>query len=503
MTDQTEGENAAARFAALLQGCESEQLHLSGAIQSFGAMLRIDTITSRVTHASANLADYVGTPAADLLGRHVSEIGWLSPDDFPRLEVQAGKTLSVVNLLEDASGSVDARLIRGTDAILIEIERNSMRAEPLAIYLHQRPLMNPPGDLDDLEEYHRILLEAFHAVTGFGRVMIYRFQDDWSGEVVAERTGVGMGSYLGLHFPASDIPAIARDLYMINPARMIPDVAAPTVPVLGISAEPPDLTWSDLRSVSPVHLQYLQHMKVGASFSVPIRVAGRLWGLVACHHESSRLLSPDQRSVCVTLTNTYALGLTSYHASRRLQMLDSLERRTSRVLEALADFSDPLDGIETNGQVLIDSLAAQGFAMAVMNDVVIVGNGPDLDGMGIIDAWFMDECPETLFATDRLAELFYDYPQLLAAASGMVAIKASSRRSGWVRFYWFRPAEPQEVAWAGNPNKAEAAVAGALALSPRSSFERWVEMRTDYARAWSNEDTMVASKYRNNLLRWL
>ena len=496
-------DNETTALASLVQGCESEQLHLSCAIQPFGAMLVIDGETHRITHASANLEAFVGLPAAASLGRSIDEIPWLSAHALSRLPAQMGMTLNLADVIKNSQARVDALVIRGQASILIELECNSVPAEPITLHNLQRPLMTAPRDTDEVLAYHQLLLRAFREITGFDRVMLYRFQEDWSGEVIAEATAPNSGSYLGLRFPASDIPAIARNLYMKNPSRMIPDATAEPVPVLGGDHEAPDMTWSDLRSVSPVHLQYLANMGVGASFSVPVRVAGKLWALVACHHSVKRNLSPDQRNACVTLASAYALGMTSHIASRRLQMMDSLERRIDGILGALADHPDPLDGIEANAQGLIEVLSAGGFAMAVGNDVVIAGEGPDVEGLGLLDRWFLNECKDSVFSTDCLAEFFPARTEILAAVSGMVAIKARAARSGWVRFYWFRPGEPQEVAWAGNPNKPVIENAGVIALSPRRSFERWVETKSGYSRPWSNEDRLVAGKFRNNLLRWL
>jgi light-regulated signal transduction histidine kinase (bacteriophytochrome) len=134
--------------------------------------------------------------------------------------------------------------------------------------------------------------------------------------------------------------------------------------------------------------------------------------------------------------------------------------------------------------------------------VVIAGDGLELDQLAMIDDWFMSECKEFLIGTDHLANLVPGKIEDLRTA-GMMAIKARSPRSGWVRFYWFRPAEPQEVVWAGNPNKPMIENAGAVTLSPRRSFERWVEKKSNYSRAWSGEEKLVARKFRNNLLRWL
>jgi len=236
---------------------------------------------------------------------------------------------------------------------------------------------------------------------------------------------------------------------------------------------------------------------------VPIRVAGRLWGLVACHHLSARPLSLDHRAACVSLTNAYSLGLTSHLASRRFQSLDSLDRRIEKILEALSQHEDPLDGIARMGDRLKDTMGAQAFAMATGNDVVIAGDGPDLDGMGIIDDWFLNVSHEMVVITDHLGDIFHGQTLLLAVVSGMVGVKARSLRSGWVRFYWFRPAHPQEVVWAGNPNKPVVENAGVAMLSPRRSFEKWIEVKAGYSRPWSNEEKMTASKFRNTLLQWL
>jgi len=164
---------------------------------------------------------------------------------------------------------VDGLAIRGSGCILVELKRSDRNVEPLSIQQLQTPLLSVPYDDDELALHHELLTQAFHAITGYDRIMIYRFHSDWSGEVIAETTTEELGSYLGLHFPASDIPQVARDLYMLNPSRMIPDAKSPPVPVLSVDSVPPDLTWSDLRSVSPVHLEYLGHMGVGASFSGP------------------------------------------------------------------------------------------------------------------------------------------------------------------------------------------------------------------------------------------
>ncbi len=492
-------------LAALIQGCETEKLHLSGAIQGFGAMLRLSgEAPFQITHASANLADYLGMPPASLLGQNIDAIGCLNAAMLARLGEQPGESLPLPRLIQGEKNQVDALLMRSPDGILVEFEASAVGAAPLPIQELQRPFLRPPFGDEEIAAYHDSLVKAIALITGFDRIMLYRFHEDWSGEVTAEATSNDSGRYLGLRFPASDIPAIARNLYLLNPYRLIPDIHANPVDILGLAAQPPDLTWSNLRSVSPVHLQYLAHMGVSASFSVPIVITGRLWGLVACHHRLPQGLSPDQRQASVTLTRAYSLGLVSHLASRRLQMIDSMDRRVEKLLERIAQHADPLDGIEHAAPALMEIVSARGFAMVINDDVVMTADTPEMDCMSRIDQWFLTR-REPVLAIDSMEGLLAaatDDPSF-QYSGGMLAVKARSPRAGWVRFYWFRPAEPQEVAWAGNPNKPTVEHAGALMLSPRRSFEKWVEIKTHQCRPWSNEENLTASKFRSTLLHWL
>ncbi len=490
-------------MTALIQGCEAEQLHRSGAIQGFGAMLHLTSEPPFcITHASANLADYLGIPPADLLGERIEATGCLNSLILERLGTTPGQSQPLPRLFQSEERQIDVLLMRGQEGILVELETSAVGAAPVALQELQRPFLRPPYSEEEIFTYHDNLVKAIAQITGFDRVMLYRFHEEWSGEVVAEATSDALGSYLGLRFPASDIPAIARNLYLLNPYRLIPDIHAAPVDLIGLSAEPPDLTWSNLRSVSPVHLQYLTHMGVGASFSVPIVIAGRLWGLVACHHLLPCCLSPDQRQASVTLTRAYSLGLTSHLASRRLQMFDSLDRRVDTLLERIAQHADPLDGIEHAAPALMEIVSAGGFALALHDEVVMSGDTPDMACMSFIDFWFLDR-PEAVLANTTLEELFPTPPEEICLPSiGLLAVKAHSPRSGWVRFYWFRPAEPQEVTWAGNPNKPTVEQSGVPMLSPRRSFEKWVEIKTNQCRPWNNEEKMTASKFRSTLLHW-
>ncbi|MDP5135699.1 GAF domain-containing protein [Rheinheimera baltica] len=495
--------NDNAEYARLIQGCESELLHLSGAIQPFGALVRIDPATKTISHASKNLAEFMKMSPADVLGRTVESLEWLPADSLEKLAAAEGSMLALINVAYDGSTRIDANLIRTGDGIVVEFEKALAAIDALAMFAYQHPLMLIPDTPQDLKNYHGKLLTAIQAISGFGRCMIYRFMEDWDGEVIAEVAQPSDGTYLGLRFPASDIPAIARTLYLKNASRMIPDVNAEPVQILGLQSEPPDLTFSDLRSVSPVHLEYLGNMGVAASFSVPIKVGGQLWGLLACHNGKAATLSPEQRAACVAITSAYSVGISSYTSTRRLQMLDSIDYKTDELVQLLSKYSDPLDGVERYSERLMQSLDANGFAFIVGNQVAIAGEGLDMEALGLLDDWFSNQCNQYLFSTHHISEEFADSNLIFAGTAGFTAIKVRSTRLGWLRLYWFRSAEEQEITWAGNPNKPITEMAGAPALSPRRSFERWVEVKHGFCRSWTNENRLVASKLRSALLRWL
>jgi len=487
---------------ALLQQCEQEPLAYSGAIQPHGALLCIDADSQFITHASANLQEFTGLDAKVLLGQVYTTVDWLQRS-LQTLSFPLKKSLFMERVSKTEEGQwFDLRLIHAETVILVEIERSQNRQHYSELQHYQRLLLKPPDSATDLIEYHQILLQAVQVVTGLSRLMIYQFHPDWSGEVIAELAAPGLGSYLGLRYPASDIPAIARQLYLRNPVRYIPDIRAEPVLLLSADGSSADLSLTDLRSVSPIHVQYLSNMGVAASCSFPIVIGGQLWGLLACHHYLPLKLSPAQRRLCANVVTSYKLGLAHYFTSHRLKLLDSLERRAEKILRQIFDHPDPQDNIEKNADTLMAAFDAEGFAAVFNQNVVTVGMALEFSELAVLDQ-YLTEHEEGILVHDHLIELFPNQALPLAVA-GVLAIKADSRRQiGRIHLYWFRVEEKQEIAWAGNPNKPILEDAGALILSPRRSFEKWVEVRSGYCRPWSDAEKLLANRLRNMLLSWL
>lgn len=483
--------------------CEHEMLHLSGAIQSFGAMVCFDAASGAITHCSENFFTFTGRPAGsinDLMGASIFSLGWIQPVQVQQIAPETHSTLAIAKTV--FSDSISGLLIRSTSGIVLELEQHALSSGAIPIHQIVSQFLEVPDSEDDVRASQKFLLRAIEQVASFDRLMLYKFHDDWSGEVVAEVTTSGTQAYLGLHFPASDIPAIARNLYMINPSRSIPDAQASEIGIFSRDGFPPDLTRSELRSVSPQHLQYLANMGVRSSFSVPMMVGNTLWGLVACHHMSVRHLSADQRRACIALVRAHALGVMSFLASRRVQLVDSLSRDIDKVLKQLFSAPDPLNELEKYDNQIMAWFSADGLAIAIDDDVVVAGECPDFEAMGVIDDWLVLDQEKPTACSDHISDILNksaDRSVHSSAVAGVFAVKIFSVQRGWVRLYWFRQEEIREVSWAGQPHKTAAGTTGSL--SPRTSFEKWVEKKSGYSRPWTSEDLLVGAKFRSALAR--
>lgn len=477
-----------------LAGCESEQLHRSGAVLAHGALLVVD-IEGRISHVSANIADWLGGDAQAWLGQPLPT---RLASHLNNLSAQRGSRLVVPDLQYNAAdASLDMVASRGDGGnVLIELIRHQTAREADArVRLPELP---------DSEEGLRIACDALiHRIaelTGFQRVMYYRFIDDGDGEVIAEaRQGDVYGSYLGLRFPASDIPRIARQLYLKNPWRLIPDALAEPVPLLGKAQEPPDLTWSDLRSVSPVHRVYLANMGVRASLSFPVVVGGNLVALIACHHTNMRQLPLAVLEHGAELTRNHALSLASYQSSRRMRMLDSMSHRFDPLHILLQRHGDLDSAWPELGAVLMREFQVDGALLCHGAQCLRVGVCLENAALAVFDPWFSHLQNEFIWSGDSLLRQIPDFP--LSSIAGVLAINASHGRSLDIRIYLCRLEHLQEVAWGGNPQKPVEFHDGELGIAPRRSFERWLEKKFGYSRPWDNESNLLALKLRELLLR--
>jgi len=481
--------------------CERERLHLSGQIQPHGALLRLGA-DLRVTHASANTGALLGFEPEALLGQplpaslgieSVDELAARPPTGFPALRLAA---------CGGPGRRYDLALSPSGDGWLLEFEPAGEPLPPLPFEMREamRHLRIPSGS-EGAQTAFTLLTQVVAQMTGYGRVLLYRFAEDWSGEVVAETLTAPVQSYLGLHFPASDIPAIARDLYLRARQRFILDAEAAQVPVFSAEAvgPPPDQTFGDLRSVSPAHCAYLVHMGVRSSCSVSVQIRGRLWGLIACHHPEPRLLDLAARERLVSISRDFGIGLLAHLAGTHLKFIDGIEREV-RTLLRLADGGDGLGaGLARESTRFLRLVGADSGAALIGDTLTTLGDAPSPQQIDEVVHWLAAHPGKGFAATDRLPALWPAAHDGADRASGVIALRVGARgRHPAMVLMWFRVEWPREVHWAGDPNKPGG---GAGPLTPRQSFEAWVETARGRARPWELPDLLAAKTLRAALYR--
>ncbi len=356
------------------------------------------------------------------------------------------------------------------------------------------------GDAADLAERRQALVERVRELTGFDRVMYYQFVEGGDGTVLAESRGeAATGSYLGLRFPASDIPMIARRLYVENPWRTISDCRAEDVPVLGVDEGPPDLAHTDLRSVSPVHKVYMQNMGLRASLSLPIVIGNELVALVACHGLRPRRLPTALLQRVSHLAGFFNLELRDWQTRERMEMLDGLDRQFDEIRQGLHRAGDLGEAWGEIGARLAELFDADGAVLCTGDRIHRVGSEVDDDSVRALDRWF-GEHPELVLATDQLNRHVDGLG--LSAMAGVAAVELGTPGApDGARIYLHRGEQVYEVAWGGNPDKPVEYHDGRLGIAPRRSFEKWVEQRFGHSRPWPTEARLKLLRLRDLLKR--
>jgi light-regulated signal transduction histidine kinase (bacteriophytochrome)/CheY-like chemotaxis protein len=352
-----------------------------------------------------------------------------------------------------------------------------------------------------LDDLLLITPRLMRAVLGYDRVMVYRFADDGAGRVVAEEKRTDLESFFGQHFPASDIPSQARVLYLRNTIRVINDAndhGAPVVPVLDTKGAPLDLSYAHLRSVSPIHLEYLRNMGVAASMSVSVIVNGELWGLIACHHYAPKALTLAQRVATEMFGEVFSLRIEAFQraealaaATRARAALDWIVSATSAETDVVRFLRDRLDTLQT-------LIPCDGVGLFIEGEWNGHGVTPPPSRIAAIAEMLRPRSTGPIWATDSLSRELPEAREYLADASGMLAIPLSQLPRDYL--FFFRREQIETLNWGGDPNKTYASGPNGERLSPRKSFEMWKEIVHGHSANWTPADRQTAEAARIQLL---
>lgn len=490
-----------------LSSCENEPIRTPGSIQPHGFMLTLSPALE-VLQASANLQAWTGQQAAGAVGRALRDV--LGDAAGTRLEHELGaaelgaRPLYLGTVTVGNGKHFDVLGHRWDQLVIVEFEAVD-RPQP-ADFRHLYTLIS--DFLQKVNEHAAIPalseLAARHvrSVTGLGRVMVYQFDPDGHGRVVAESLAPGYDSYLGQSFPASDIPAQARELYRLSPIRLIQDAnyeAAALVPELNpLTGQRNDLSFAALRSVSPIHLQYMRNMGTLASMSVSLIVKGKLWGLISCHNAGPFPVPVEKRTACEQLGQILALCIETREDASELQFRLDVRRVMVDLLGQLtkgADFVDNLSGVFPE---LLRFARAGGVAIVADERILTYGDTPDQDAVRRLATWLAVHGHTELFHTNHLAEVYPPAQDMMRNASGLMALPISRIHRHYL--LWFRPELVRTVEWAGNPYEKKAPPGAPTQLSPRQSFAAWRETIHGHSLAWHEAEVELAIELHSALL---
>lgn len=488
---------------ASLTSCDREPIHLLGGIQPIGFLLSVST-DWRVLRASANIEAFLGLPPDKVIGRPVNTVlaADLLHDIRGRLQTVAGtgivERLFGQRLVADGPLFDVAVHISGRETVIEFESATGQRHAPLSVL---RSMLARVERQTAFRSVYREAARQIRALTGFDRVMVYRFADDGTGEVVAESADSELPPFLGLRYPASDIPVQARALYRRNYLRIIADVDAEPVPILPATVpegDQLDLSMSGLRSVSPIHLEYLRNMGVRASMSISILQRGELWGLIACHHRKPIRLDLETRSTAELFGQMFSYLL----ESREREDDSAYERRMRAIHDQIATaFAAPEKSLINIPEFLTgvaDYLPSDGVGIYHGGEISLSGTTPTRDEFLQLVRFLNKTASGRVFATHHLSEQFppaADYPM---RAAGMLSIPISRAPRDYVVF--FRREVEKTINWAGEPAKPALVGPHGVRLTPRKSFDAWRESVLNQSEKWNARELRAAEALRVTLI---
>jgi light-regulated signal transduction histidine kinase (bacteriophytochrome) len=494
-----------------LTNCERELIHLAGSIQPHGVLLVLaETAELTILQVSANAPALLGPAVADLLQQPLARLGGdLAAvvarqlgrpelgDPAPLHAWTAAKAEASSQSSPQAEGPRlhwDGSLHRVAHQGVLVLELEPLRRSEAEAGLDQlSAILQGFSHAATLGALADALVSSVRRLTGYDRVMVYKFDPDGHGKIIAEARDPRLESLLGHHYPATDIPQRARELYLRNRVRVLVDVhyqAAPLVPrqLPGSGAEL-DMSLCGLRSMSPLHLQYLKNMGVTGTLVISLVREGKLWGLVAAHHYAPRNLSVALRATCDLLAEVASTRIAAIENYAHAQVAILVRRLEQRLVEATSTEGDWRLALFRNPRTLLQPLEATGAALFYDGELLTSGEVPSTPELRALQRWVDSQYVEAPFACSSVAQANADLDSLTPMASGVLAVKLSVRQPDFLM--WFRKEQLLNVTWAGDPTKP---VVGndPLELSPRRSFAAWSEIVRGTAMPWSNTELALA-----------
>ncbi|MEM1328208.1 MAG: ATP-binding protein [Bacteroidota bacterium] len=487
-----------------LMNCEAEPLHQIRYIQDHVVLIAC-TLTDRIiTNVTANAATVFSKATEDILG---VSIDCLLPQDALSIidkglaRAHFGRINPIHAIIEQQAYNLVAHTHE--DLLIIEVEPRVEEASGWQQLAQIDEAIQRMQGKNEVEELLQVTVDEVRAITGYDRVMLYCFDEDYNGQVVTESKIDDLEAFKGLHYPASDIPKQARDLYFLNKTRIVTDVQGSPSRILPshhpLTRQPLNLTYVNSRGVSPIHIEYLMNMGVRATMSVAIIVEKRLWGLIACHHYTSGKFIDFRVRRTVGFLGQILSGYVSLQLIQRFRNSElSTNLKKSQLIEQLNRSWDMVQGLlhgDISADQLFDSI---GVAMLLNEEWHTKGETPNIVELMELVEWLRQQNITTHFATHELSAIYPAAQAFKGKASGILAIQIAKSSNDCL--IWFRPEESYTVEWGGRPEKVVVETEAGMRVSPRKSFAKWSQQVDGKAKPWSDADIQTALSMRNDIL---
>lgn len=482
-----------------LDNCDQEPIHIPGSIQPHGVLLGLKIQDLSVMYCSANINELTGFTPESVLGKEIASL--LHEDDlgiFHNYHESWNPDLVDPLKIKFGTGFFYGLIHKSDDTLIIELEPESTHEQySLADFYHcVSGFVGQMVNISNLRELCQNIAQQTRNITGYDRVMVYRFDENYNGEIFAECKRDDLEPFLNLHYPHTDIPMQARELYMRNLMRMISDVNYQRVPILTLNSfqhdKPLDLSLSFLRSVSPIHIEYLQNMGVAATLVISLICDNKLWGMLTCHHYSAKNI-PNSVRVAAKLQGHF---LTSQIRVRERADEHNCEIEANKILLELSryvlDEQDFIGKLLAEKDKLTELTGADGVAIIVNYEIKTAGKTPAAEEIELLVKWLDADVHEEFFYTNKLADHYPDAERIKETAAGILACSSGKMRGNYL--IWFRPEIEQTVNWAGDPEKAVVKEKDNFRLSPRKSFELWKQAVSLQSQSWRECEVQVGIK---------
>ena len=485
-----------------LSSCDREPIHIPGSIQPHGVLLVTEAGSPRILQVAGETERILGRNSGSICGQTVA--GLLGPDAAARAaSAQVTPEPVYLGSVRVAGNALSLTAHDRGGMRILELEPASAPSQSAADALAQvRKVAAVFDRAPDRSALLRSAAREARRLTGFDRVMIYRFLPDESGAVVAEDKAAALPPFLNHRYPASDIPKQARELYLHNLIRVIPDVnytPAPLVPTLNPSTNAPlDMGQCTLRSVSPIHIQYLKNMNVAASMSVSIVAHGALWGLMAFHHTAPKLVPYELREMCKHLGEILSQQVKARGDAEAHRKVLRFAADRERLLRMLSEASAIDRALVEHTAELPNAVGADGAAVLFGDTVSVTSRAPSKPQIRELVGWLLDTAPSDPFESSSLIRHYAPAAAYAPVASGLLATVVS--REEPLVLLWFRAEQLETINWAGNPHKPAEPGVGASTLTPRKSFEIWKETVRNRSEAWSTVEVDAARHFKLGLI---